>query len=139
MGPGATFSGIKEKKIDSSTLVYTHLVTRLHSSTPIQSLVYIRLVTRLHSSSDSTTFVYICLVTRLHSSTFVCNSSTFVYTCLVTRLCFQNRSLKTSETPRFSDVSRGIEMEEVFLIFFAALHTNVVLMYLLLDFNYGHI
>ena len=56
------WNGIKEKKYDSSTLVYICL----HSST----FVYTRLVNRLHSS----TFVYIRLwlvCICLHSSTLV--------------------------------------------------------------------
>ena len=47
-------SGIKEKMFDSSTLVYTRLVTRLHSYSDSSTLVYVRLhlsVTRLHSST----------------------------------------------------------------------------------------
>ena len=50
MGLCVTFSGIKGKTFDSCTLVYTRLVTSLHSSSDSSTLVYIRLVTRPHSS-----------------------------------------------------------------------------------------
>ena len=53
MGQCITFSGIKEKFFDSSTLVYIFL----HSSCDSSTLVYTRLVTRLHLP----TFVYIRL------------------------------------------------------------------------------
>ena len=86
---------------DSSTFVYTHLVTCLDSS----SLIYICLwlvYIPLHSSSDPSTLVYIRLVTRLHLSTFVCDSSTFVYARLVIRLYYLIRSFntKTLKKPR---------------------------------------
>ena len=63
-----TFSGIKEKKFDSSTLVYICLHSSSDSSTLVYWLVCTRLyslVTRLRSS------VYTRLVTCFHSSTFV--------------------------------------------------------------------
>ena len=47
----------KKKKFDSSALVYICL----HSITESSTLVYTRLVARLHSFSDLSTVVYICL------------------------------------------------------------------------------
>ena len=68
MGPCVTFSGIKLKILDSATLVYICL----HFSSDSSTLVYTRLVIRLHLSSgsstfvcDLSTFVYTRLVTRL--------------------------------------------------------------------------
>ena len=58
MGLCITFSRIKKKKkFDSSALVYICL----HSITESSTLVYTRLVARLHSFSDLSTVVYICL------------------------------------------------------------------------------
>ena len=56
MGPFATFSGIKEKFLDLSALVYICL----HSSSDSATLVYICLwlvYIRLHLSSDSPVFL----------------------------------------------------------------------------------
>ena len=77
MGPWVTFSGIKEKLFDSSTPLLICLksssdssrlaCTRLQLSSGSSTLLYTHLVTRLHSYTfvcDSSTFVY----TRLHSS-----------------------------------------------------------------------
>ena len=58
---------------------------RLHLPTLVQWLVYTRLVTRLHSPSDSSTLVYICL----ESSVTCLHLSRLVYTQLVTRLYFR--------------------------------------------------
>ena len=41
------FSWFVYIRLDSSTFIYTRLVTRLHSSSDSSTLVYIRLVTRL--------------------------------------------------------------------------------------------
>ena len=56
MGPFATFSEMKEKFFDSSTLVYICL----HLASDSSTFVYIRLwlvCIRLHSSSDSSVFL----------------------------------------------------------------------------------
>ena len=65
MGRRVTFFGIKDKIFDSSTFVYTRLVTCLHSSTVVFT----------HLSSNSSTFAYTRLVTRLHSSVTRLHSS----------------------------------------------------------------
>ena len=75
--PNVTFPGIKEKVFDLPTPAYIclHLSSDsstlvsicLHSSSDLSKLIYTRLMTRLHSSTsvcDSSKFVY----TRLHSS-----------------------------------------------------------------------
>ena len=74
MGPNFTFSGIKEKVFDSSTLAYICLYSCIDSS----SLVSIC----LRSSSDLSKLIYTRLMTRLHSPTSVCDLSKFVYTRL---------------------------------------------------------
>ena len=76
-GPFVTFSAIKVKVFDSSTLVYICL----HSSSDSSTLVYTRLVTCLHLS----TFLYIRLwlvYIHLHLSTFVFKIDPFFYAWL---------------------------------------------------------
>ena len=76
IGPSVTFSRIKQI-FDSSTLAYiclhsssdssTPISIRLHLSSDLSKLIYTRLMTRLHSSTsacDSSKFSY----TRLHLS-----------------------------------------------------------------------
>ena len=77
LGPCITFCEIR---LDSYTIVKTRLVARRH----LFLFIYTHLVTRLYSS----TLVYIRPnppMTRLHSSSFVC-------THLVTRLSSKHRS-----------------------------------------------
>ena len=66
--------------LDSSTLVY---ICR-NSSSDSSTLVYTRLVTRLHLSSESSALVYI----RLNSSVTRPHSSSLLSTRLMTRLYF---------------------------------------------------